>query len=71
MKAAEPKIEWHLTRRSGDQITDYLTKVQIVGSEITTGRFYKRPGMWCGWCDFLPVCLGYKDKVRATLIQIG
>ena len=71
VKAAEPKIEWHLTRRSGDQITEYLTKVQLVGREIASRRFYKRPGMWCGWCDFLPVCLGSEDKVRETLIQIG
>ncbi len=71
VKAAEPKIEWHVTDRTGDRITEYLTKVQLVGGEIAAGRFYKRTGMWCGWCDFLPVCLGDKEKVLRNLTQIG
>jgi hypothetical protein len=33
-------------------------------------RFYKRPGKWCLYCDYLPVCTGDQKKVKETLVQI-
>jgi RecB family exonuclease len=70
VKTKEPKIEWHVSDRSGQQLTEYLAKVGYVSREIAAGHFYKRPGMWCTWCDFLPVCLGDKKKVEETLVSI-
>jgi len=70
VKTKEPKIEWHLTRRTPDQLTEYLGKVGYLAREIQAGHFYKRPGMWCTWCDFLPVCLGDTKKVQETLVQV-
>ncbi len=70
VKTAEPRIEWHITQRTGDQILEYLTKVSLVAREIAMGRFYKRPGLWCSWCDFLPVCLGDDKRIRQTLIHV-
>lgn len=35
-----------------------LAKVEYIAGEITAGHFYQRPGRWCSYCDFLPVCLG-------------
>jgi serine/threonine protein kinase len=47
-----------------------LAKAEYVASEILLGRFYKRPGKWCGYCDYLPVCTGNQKKVTETLLQI-
>jgi len=70
VKTTDPRIEWHITKRTGDQILEYLTKVKLVSREIAMSRFYKRPGLWCSWCDFLPVCLGDDKRSRQTLIHV-
>lgn len=70
VKTKEPKIEWHVATRSAEQLAEYVGKVDLVAHDIEAGHFYKRPGMWCSWCDFLPVCLGDKKKVQETLIQV-
>lgn len=70
VKTKEPKIEWHLATRSSAQLTEYLAKAEHIGREIAAGHFYKRPGMWCSWCDFLPVCLGDSKRIEETLIQV-
>jgi hypothetical protein len=37
---------------------------------LSCARFHKRPGMWCAWCDFLPVCLKDERKVVETLVRV-
>jgi hypothetical protein len=71
IKTKEPKIEWYPSKRSPERLTEFLSKASYVGREITAGHFYKRPGMWCSWCDYLPVCLGDKKKVKETLVRVG
>lgn len=71
VKTKEPKIEWHPGWRDPVRLTEYLTKVKHIASQITAGHFYKRPGKWCSYCDFLPVCLGDEDKVREALVQVA
>jgi putative RecB family exonuclease len=71
VKTKEPQIEWHVARRTAEQILDFLGKVDYIAHEIDAKRFYKRPGKWCTWCDYLPVCVGDKTKASQTLIQIG
>jgi len=70
LKTATPRIEWHRSTRAAPQLLEYLEKVRIVGNAITAGHFYKRPGWWCGGCDYLPVCLGDQQKVRETLLEV-
>lgn len=70
LKTKEPRIEWHVASRTGDQLLEYLAKVEYIAHEIAAGRFYKRPGKWCSWCDYLPVCTGDSDKVKQTLVQV-
>ncbi len=71
VKTREPQILWHMTDRTGNQLAEYLSKVGYVAREITANRFYKRPGLWCSWCDFLPVCLGDKRKTQETLVRVS
>jgi hypothetical protein len=69
-KTKEPQIEWHLSKREGAQLVEFLAKTEYVAGEIAAARFYKRPGKWCDWCDYLPVCTGEKRKAEETLIRI-
>ena len=62
VKTKEPKIEWHLSERSPDDLTEYLAKAGYEAREVAASRFYKRPGLWCTWCDFLPVCSGTSGR---------
>ncbi len=70
LKTKEPRIAWHWGERNPDRLQEYLEKVRMVAEDIEAGRFYKRPGKHCGWCDFLPVCLGERKAVEETLVQI-
>ena len=70
VKTKEPRIEWHVATRTGEQGVDYLTKAGLVAHEIAAGHFYKRPGKWCSWCDYLPVCTGDHATATETLVKI-
>jgi len=71
VKTKEPKIEWHVSQRDPDDLLDYLGKAGYVAREIAASRFYKRPGMWCAWCDFLTVCLKDERKIAETLVRLA
>ncbi len=70
VKTREPKIEWYKAGRSGEDLMEFLTKADIVAQDIATSRFYKRPGMWCSYCDYLPVCVQDLKQIEETLVQI-
>jgi len=70
IKTKEPKIELYPSKRGADQLKEFLSKVGYLAREIQAGNFYKRPGMWCTWCDYLPVCLRDKEATKETLIQV-
>ncbi|HCR55637.1 TPA: hypothetical protein DIV49_01570, partial [Candidatus Saccharibacteria bacterium] len=61
VKTKEPRIEWHLSSRTGEQMHEFLAKAEIVGQDIASGRFYKRPGKHCAWCDYQNLCLRKPD----------
>jgi len=71
VKTKEPKVEWYFSKRNGDQIAEFLDKTGYVAREIHSRRFYKRTGKWCGWCDYLPVCVRDKRKVEETLVRMS
>lgn len=70
IKTKEPRIEWHVSYRSGERLVEYLKKVKLVTREIKDQLFYKRPGQWCASCDYLPLCLGDKKKAKQTLVKV-
>lgn len=71
VKTKEPRIDWYLGKRSGSQLAEFLKKASYVAKEITARHFYKRPGSWCSWCDFLPVCLGDTKRADESLIRVS
>ena len=71
MKTKEPKIEWHSGTRSGEDLAEFLAKADHIAHGIAAGRFYKRPGKWCSWCDYLPVCLKDEKRIEETLVKIA
>jgi hypothetical protein len=71
VKTKEPRIEWYLSKRNGAQLTEFLQKAEYVAREIKSRHFYKRPGTWCSWCDFLPICLGDTKRAEESLIRVS
>ncbi len=69
-KTKEPVILWHFSKRDPGRLAEYLAKVRIVSEDIAAGKFYKRPGKHCGYCDFLPVWLGDGKAAQQTLVRI-
>src|SRR3984893_9369559 len=70
IKTKEPRIEWHVSYRSGPRLVEYLKKVKLVTHEIQDQHFYKRPGQWCASCDYLPLCLDDIKKAKQTLVKV-
>ena len=64
VKTKEPKIAWHLAKRSGEDLAEFLAKADIVGHDIADRRFYKRSGKWCSWCDYLGLREGREEDRR-------
>jgi RecB family exonuclease len=71
VKTTEPKIEWYPTKRGPERLAEFLDKAAYAAREIKAREFYKRSGVHCNWCDFLPVCLGDKEKAEETLVKVG
>jgi len=71
VKTKKPRIEWHLTERTPEQVIEYLDKVHHIADQIERGNFYKRPGKWCRQCEFLPVCVGDRKEAQQTLVRIA
>src|SRR2546426_6611827 len=71
IKSKEPKIEWHITQRTPEQVMEYLEKTEMIADQIAKRNFYKRPGKWCRQCEFLPVCVSDKKKAQQTLVRIA
>ena len=70
VKTKEPRIEWYFSARRPQDLAEYVAKVEMVARDIAAGHFYKRPGKWCSYCDFLPVCVGDQAKARERLVRI-
>jgi hypothetical protein len=68
VKTQEPKIKWYKADRTAPEMMEFLAKVDYVAQEIVAGRFFKRHGLWCAWCDFLPICTKDAEKAKTTLI---
>ena len=71
VKTKEPRIDWYVSKRSGPDLAEFVGKAGFIAKEIAAGHFYKRPGKWCSYCDFLPVCLADFQRAKDTLIQIS
>jgi CRISPR/Cas system-associated exonuclease Cas4 (RecB family) len=70
VKTKKPRIEWHVTQRTPEQVIEYLQKAELVAEQIARGNFYKRPGRWCRQCEFLPACVGDSKKAEQALVRI-
>jgi RecB family exonuclease len=71
VRTKEPRIDWYISARQPAHLAEYLAKAGLVARAIDAGHFYKRPGRWCGYCDYLPVCLGDQKEVQETLVQVA
>jgi hypothetical protein len=70
LKTKQPSIDWHKAAHHREHLSEYLGKVALVAHEIAARHFYRRPGKWCTWCDYLPVCTGDRRKAEETLTKV-
>lgn len=70
VKGKEPSIEWHVAKRRPEELAEFVQKAEWATQAIEAGQFYKRPGFWCAWCDFLPVCIGDDRQADETLVRL-
>ncbi|SDL87181.1 RecB family exonuclease [Halarsenatibacter silvermanii] len=68
LKQKTPKINWHF--REGFDRESYEKKVENITADIITGKFFKKPGMHCSWCDFKSVCIGVKDPADELYTEL-
>jgi hypothetical protein len=71
VKTKEPRIEWHFAERAPNDRAEYVEKVRLNGEDILAGKFYKRPGKHCSYCDYLPTCIGDRQLAEETLVRIS
>jgi putative RecB family exonuclease len=70
VKTKEPKIEWHISQRSGPRLIEYLNKVKFASRQIKDLVFYKRSGEWCRSCEYLALCTGDELRAKQKLVRI-
>ena len=70
VKTKDPAIQWHWATRDAERFEEFLAKVRLVADDIAAGKFYKRPGKHCAYCEYLSVCLGDQKKAQETLVKI-
>ncbi len=56
VKMKEPRVEWCISHQP--DCSRVLNKAAVIGKAIQDGQFFLRPGKWCSWCDYLPICAG-------------
>jgi predicted nucleic acid-binding protein len=47
VKTKEPRIDWHISRREGTNLSTYLAKVEHIAREIAAGHFRQVPLPCC------------------------
>jgi len=69
LKLKEPKIGWHFSTRSEEEVVEYREKLHLIAADIERGRFPKKSSScgFMGGCDFKPLCLGNEEKIQMTL----
>jgi hypothetical protein len=60
----------HFTTRAGASLARDVMRRTVGLCGDVTARFYKRPGFWCAWCDFLPMCLRDERKAAEIFVRL-
>ncbi|MDP8218973.1 MAG: PD-(D/E)XK nuclease family protein [Candidatus Theseobacter exili] len=70
LKKKLPDIQFLHSVRTAEDYRDYQIKVMKVISDIKAGFFFKKPSMYCGFCDFSCLCRKQEDRIRAELKRV-
>ena len=64
VKTKNPYILWQDQERKEPDFIELFHTIRIVAANIADRRFYRNPGVHCGWCDYRPVCLRDAEASR-------
>lgn len=70
LKKKDPDVQFLRSERTQEDYRDYIVKVIKVVSDIDSGFFFKKPSMYCGFCDFAPLCRKQDDRIKAELKRV-
>jgi hypothetical protein len=67
LKKKEPEVRFFHAQRTYQDYLDYQLKVMKVVSDIEAGFFFKQPSLYCGFCNFCPLCRNQKERIDKEL----
>lgn len=70
LKKKDPDVQFLRSERTQEDYRDYILKVTKVVSDIDSGFFFKKPSMYCGFCDFAPLCRKQEDRIKTELKRV-
>lgn len=70
LKKKNPDVQFLHSVRTEEDYQEYRIKVMKVVSDIEAGFFFKKPSMYCGFCDFEPLCRKQEDKIKTELKRV-
>lgn len=70
LKRKTPEVKFLYSHRSAKDYSDLQEKIMKVAQDIKSGFFFRKPSLYCAFCDFLPLCRGQRAKARAELKRL-
>ena len=70
LKKKSPDVQFLHSVRTVEDYRDYQVKVMKIASDIQAGFFFKKPSMYCAFCDFSPLCRKQQDIIRTELKRV-
>jgi hypothetical protein len=70
LKKKNPDIQFLHSVRTEEDYIEYRIKAMKIVSDIEAGFFFKKPSMYCGFCDYAPLCRKQEDRIKAELKRV-
>jgi hypothetical protein len=70
LKKKNPDVQFLHSVRTAEDYREYQVKVMKIVADIEAGFFFKKPSMYCGFCDFSSLCRKQEDKIRTELKRV-
>ncbi len=70
LKKKNPDVQFHHSAINEKDWQEYQAKVMKIVMDIEDGFFYKNPSIYCGFCDFEPLCRNQENRIDIELKQV-
>jgi hypothetical protein len=70
LKRKTPEVKFLYSSRNESHYTDYQVKIMKVAADIDAGFFFRKPSFYCGFCHFIPLCKGQRERALSELKRL-